>query len=338
MAGKLHPVRRCRRQRHRSVPRLRSGFAAQRVCVRASAQNRCQLRRAAARASAAHVCGDPPPLCSSFVPFRFAYPLDHLVRGLKFRQRARLRARARPAVRGDVCSRGGEPLPQLIVPVPLAPRALSAARLQPGERAGAVDSDARRAVLSDVGRRDPPARNSGAGGTGSQSSDGSNVRGAFAAVAPCARGTSRSSMTSSRRAARSRAGAGVAAGGSGADRRSWAIAPNAGYWLKMIFERDADEHRHAEVVVVEECAQASLRLALADQQLLVQREHRRAREPEPYHSPELQLAGPRATARTGVISCMMPMMKRSASPNRMALERMPSLRSSSRSTIAYIVS
>ena len=59
---------------------------------------------------------------------------------------------------------------------------------------------------------------------------------------------------------------------------------------EQVFERDADEDRHAEVVVVEECAEALLRLALANQQLLVQREDRRDREPEAVPQPELQLA------------------------------------------------
>ncbi|MGH8185525.1 MAG: ComF family protein [Steroidobacteraceae bacterium] len=74
-------------------------------------------------AAEASVCGaclqHPPAFDSGYVPFRYAYPIDHLVRGLKFRGdlacgrvlgelfTARLRARA-------------VPLPELIVPVPLA--------------------------------------------------------------------------------------------------------------------------------------------------------------------------------------------------------------------------
>ena len=49
------------------------------------------VRRMPARSAARSAC--------SFVPFRYAYPLDHLVRGLKFRGELRVRARARPAVR-----------------------------------------------------------------------------------------------------------------------------------------------------------------------------------------------------------------------------------------------
>jgi ComF family protein len=72
-----------------------------------------------------HVCGeclrDPPPFASSFVPYRYAYPLDHLVRGLKFRNDL-----ACGRVLGELFSRRllarDEPLPEAIVPVPLAPR------------------------------------------------------------------------------------------------------------------------------------------------------------------------------------------------------------------------
>ena len=71
------------------------------------------------------VCGaclcDPPPFRSSLVPFRYAYPLDHLVQGLKFRNEL-----ACGLVLGQlfaICLRArGEPLPEAIVPVPLALR------------------------------------------------------------------------------------------------------------------------------------------------------------------------------------------------------------------------
>lgn len=75
--------------------------------------------------SAARVCGaclaDPPPFCSSFVPFRYGYPLDHLVQGLKFRNEL-----VCGRVLGELFARcllaRPEPLPEAIVPVPLAPR------------------------------------------------------------------------------------------------------------------------------------------------------------------------------------------------------------------------
>jgi ComF family protein len=71
------------------------------------------------------VCGaclrHPPPFARSFVPFHYAYPLDHLVRGLKFRHEL-----ACGRVLGELFARRvlalGVPVPQLIVTVPLAPR------------------------------------------------------------------------------------------------------------------------------------------------------------------------------------------------------------------------
>lgn len=76
-------------------------------------------------ARGARVCGeclrDPPPFGSSFVPYRYAYPLDHLVRGLKFRNEL-----ASGRVLGELFAQRllmrGEQLPEAIVPVPLAPR------------------------------------------------------------------------------------------------------------------------------------------------------------------------------------------------------------------------
>ena len=60
-----------------------------------------------------------PPFSSSFVPFRYAYPLDHLVRGLKYRNEL-----ACGRVLGQLFARHllarREPLPAAIVPVPLA--------------------------------------------------------------------------------------------------------------------------------------------------------------------------------------------------------------------------
>jgi ComF family protein len=71
------------------------------------------------------VCGeclrDPPAFSSSFVPYRYAYPLDHLVRGLKFRNEL-----ACGRVLGELFSQcllaHGGSLPEAIVPVPLASR------------------------------------------------------------------------------------------------------------------------------------------------------------------------------------------------------------------------
>jgi ComF family protein len=73
----------------------------------------------------ARSCGeclrDPPPFISSFVPYRYAYPLDHLVRGLKFRNELACGRVLGELFSRCVLTRGGS-LPEVIVPVPLAPR------------------------------------------------------------------------------------------------------------------------------------------------------------------------------------------------------------------------
>ena len=56
---------------------------------------------------------------------------------------------------------------------------------------------------------------------------------------------------------------------------------------KQILERDANENRHAEVVVVEERSKAFLWLAIANQELLIEREDRRDGEPESVPQAEL---------------------------------------------------
>jgi ComF family protein len=72
------------------------------------------------------VCGAclrrPPPFQRGFAPFMYGYPLDHLIRGLKFRGEL-----ACGRVLGELFAqrllhlRDGT-LPELIIPVPLAPR------------------------------------------------------------------------------------------------------------------------------------------------------------------------------------------------------------------------
>lgn len=76
--------------------------------------------------AATAICGaclqHPPPFQASFAPFRYAYPVDRLIQGLKFR-----RELAYGRVLGELFAqrlmreRTG-PMPGLIVPVPLAPR------------------------------------------------------------------------------------------------------------------------------------------------------------------------------------------------------------------------
>jgi ComF family protein len=71
------------------------------------------------------VCGaclrNPPPFESSFVPYRYAYPLDHLVQGLKFRHELPCGRVLGQLFAACLLARGA-PLPHAIVPVPLALR------------------------------------------------------------------------------------------------------------------------------------------------------------------------------------------------------------------------
>lgn len=131
------------------------------------------------------VCGsclcDPPPFSRSFVPFRYAYPLDHLVHGLKFRNEL-----ACGRVLGQVFARcllaRGEPLPDAIVPVPLAPRRYwQRGYNQASELALAIRRATGIAVTSDVAiRQRETAEQAGL----DRKARRRNVRGAFAAVAP----------------------------------------------------------------------------------------------------------------------------------------------------------
>lgn len=72
------------------------------------------------------LCGaclhDPPPYESSFVPFRYVYPLDHLVRSLKFHGRLACGRVLGWLFSQQLLTSRTEPLPQLVIPVPLAPR------------------------------------------------------------------------------------------------------------------------------------------------------------------------------------------------------------------------
>ena len=70
------------------------------------------------RDAAVDVAGDPPAFVRVLVPFEYAYPVDHLIRALKFRGErvyarvlGTLLAQAHQAVRHE--------LPDLIVPMPL---------------------------------------------------------------------------------------------------------------------------------------------------------------------------------------------------------------------------
>jgi ComF family protein len=131
------------------------------------------------------VCGaclhDPPPFCSSFVPFRFAYPLDHLVRGLKFRNDLPCGRVLGQLFAGCLLARS-EPLPEAIVPVPLAPRRYRQRGYnQASELALAIRRATGAAVRSDVAiRRRETAEQAGL----DRKARRRNVTGAFAVVAP----------------------------------------------------------------------------------------------------------------------------------------------------------
>ncbi|HET9446230.1 MAG TPA: ComF family protein [Steroidobacteraceae bacterium] len=93
---------------------------------------------------------DPPPFCRSLVPFRYAYPLDHVVRGLKYRSEL-----ACGRVLGELFARAvisrGETLPEAIIPVPLARRRyVQRGYNQASELALAIRSITGVAVKSDV--------------------------------------------------------------------------------------------------------------------------------------------------------------------------------------------
>jgi ComF family protein len=124
---------------------------------------------------------DPPPFIRSFVPYRYAYPLDHLVRGLKFRNEL-----ACGRVLGELFSRCvlacGTPLPEVIVPVPLAPRRYRERGYnQASELALAIQRCTGVFVKADiVMRQRETAEQAGL----DRKARRKNVRGAFTALAP----------------------------------------------------------------------------------------------------------------------------------------------------------
>jgi ComF family protein len=64
----------------------------------------------------------PPPYSASTAPLRYAYPLDHLVHGLKFRRELACGRMLGQLLAHYIVANRREPLPQMIIPVPLAPR------------------------------------------------------------------------------------------------------------------------------------------------------------------------------------------------------------------------
>jgi ComF family protein len=131
------------------------------------------------------VCGEclrnPPPFVSSFVPFRYAYPLDHLVRGLKFRNELACGRVLGQLFAGCLLARGA-PLPQAIVPVPLALRRYRQRGYnQASELALAIRRVTGVAVKSDVAvRQRETAEQAGL----DRKARRRNVKGAFAVAAP----------------------------------------------------------------------------------------------------------------------------------------------------------
>jgi len=135
--------------------------------------------------SEVRVCGtclrDPPPFASSFVPFRYAYPLDHLVQGLKFRNELACGRVLGQLFAGCLLARG-TPLPEAIIPVPLALRRY---RQRGYNQASELALPIRRvtgvAVRSDLAiRQRETAEQAGL----DRKARRRNLTGAFAAVAP----------------------------------------------------------------------------------------------------------------------------------------------------------
>ena len=111
------------------------------------------------------------------------------------------------------------------------------------------------------------------------------------------------------------------------------LLPRAGSGEQVV-EQDAAEHREPEQVVVQERAEAVARVAVADQVLLVHAARGGDGQPEPVPVGQVARAGPRRRAAPAAANCRAATMPRSARPNRIADERTPMTRSSSRSTIA----
>jgi ComF family protein len=89
--------------------------------------NGCACQRCAAPlagTTSTLMCGRclrrPPRFDSAFAPFRYAYPLDQLLRAFKYRGILSYGRVLGSLLASHVCARGG-PLPERIIPVPLHP-------------------------------------------------------------------------------------------------------------------------------------------------------------------------------------------------------------------------
>ena len=122
-----------------------------------------------------------PPFDNSFVPFRYAYPLDHLVRGLKFRNELACGRVLGQLFASQLLARCA-PMPETIIPVPLAPgRYRQRGYNQATELALPIRRATGIALRSDVViRQRETMEQAGL----DRKARGRNVTGAFAAVAP----------------------------------------------------------------------------------------------------------------------------------------------------------
>lgn len=226
-------------------------------------------------------------------PCRYDYPIDHCVRALKFHGEAAcgrllgmLIARHRRAL--------GAPWPDLVVPVPLH----RARYLERGFNQAAVIA---RHAARGVGLPLANGLLERCRATAEQShlrraARAGNVSGAFRMsprgerVLPGRRVALVDDVLTTGSTAREASRVLRAAGAIAVELWVAARAAPAHSVPEGVIEQDADEDRHAHVVVIGERAQAGRRLAVADQPLLVEEQDRRGDEPRPVPRPELHAA------------------------------------------------
>lgn len=243
--------------------------------------------------SVRHEAARATPWVLLIAPYRYDYPIDHCVRALKFHGEAAcgrllgmLLARERRAL--------GAPWPDLVVPVPLhraryLERGFNQAAVIAGHAARGLGLRLAGGVLERCRATAEQSHLRGAARAG-------NVAGAFR-VPPRARSALPARRvalvddvlttgSTAREASRALLGAGAAAV------ELW-VAARAAPGRSVhegVVEQDADEHRHAHVVVVHERAQAGRRFAMADQPLLVKEEERRGDQSRPVPRTEVHAA------------------------------------------------
>jgi ComF family protein len=124
----------------------------------------------------------PPPFQSTFVPFRYAYPLDHIVRGLKFRKQLVCGRVLGELFARRLLARSEDSLPQMMIPVPLAPRRYRERGYNQASELGlTIERRTRIPVRADlVVRQRETAEQAGL----DRKARRKNVKRAFAAIAP----------------------------------------------------------------------------------------------------------------------------------------------------------